>query len=124
MISMSEALPLRRLGGEWLATFDERHAWVLPFGAEISLRIINGAGWGGLLRELSIKEVRTMNGGKDKKIRSTPMTKAERARKRAEKEEETVQRLRKFAEEPPSRLDQLLKKLGRPPTLERQMREA
>ena len=61
---------------------------------------------------------------KDGKIRRTPMTKAERARKRAEKQEETVQRLRKFVEEPPSRLDQLLKILGRPPTLEQQMREA
>ena len=58
------------------------------------------------------------------KVKRVAMTKAERALKRAEKQEGTVQRLRKFAEEPPSRLDQLLEKLGRPPTLEQQMREA
>ena len=61
---------------------------------------------------------------KDGKFKRTPITKAERARKRAEKQEETIRRLRKFAEEPPSRLDQLLKILGRPPTLEQHMREA
>jgi len=61
---------------------------------------------------------------KDGKIRRTPMTKVERALKRMEKQEETVQQLRKFVEEPPSRLDQLLKILGRPPTLEQQVREA
>jgi hypothetical protein len=58
------------------------------------------------------------------KVKRVAMTKAERAIKRAEKQEETIHRLRKFVEEPPSRLDQLLEKLGRPPTLERQMREA
>jgi len=65
-----------------------------------------------------------MNSAKEGKAKRRPMTKVERALKRMEKQEETVQQLRKFAEEPPSRLDQLLEKLGRPPTLERQMREA
>ena len=58
------------------------------------------------------------------KVKRVAMTQVERALKRMEKQEGTVQRLRKFAEEPPSRLDQLLEKLGRPPTLEQQMREA
>jgi hypothetical protein len=56
-----------------------------------------------------------MSDAKDRmKVRRMPMTKAERAQKRAEKE---------LAEEPPSPLDQLLKKLGREPTFEQRLKE-
>jgi hypothetical protein len=64
-----------------------------------------------------------MNGAKGGKVRRTPMTKAERALKQAEKLEQSIQRLKELVEEPPSRLDQLLKTLGRAPTLEQHVRE-
>jgi hypothetical protein len=58
-----------------------------------------------------------------RKVGRTPMTKAERAQKRAEKERQTIQRLKELVEEPPSRLDLLLKTLGREPTLKQRVKE-
>jgi hypothetical protein len=58
-----------------------------------------------------------------RKVGRTPMTKAERAQKRAEKERQTIQRLKELVEEPPSRFDLLLKTLGREPTLKQRVKE-
>ena len=58
------------------------------------------------------------------KVKRVPMTKVERARRRAEKEEQTIRWLKELVDEPPGRLDQLLKALGHPPTLEQRLKEA
>jgi hypothetical protein len=58
------------------------------------------------------------------KVKRAPITKDERARKRAEKEKETIRRLKELVDEPPSRLDRVLKALGHPPTLEQRLKEA
>jgi hypothetical protein len=57
------------------------------------------------------------------KVKRAPITKDERARRRAEKEEQTIRRLKELVDEPPSRLDRLLKALGHPPTLEQRLKE-
>jgi hypothetical protein len=57
------------------------------------------------------------------KVKRPPMTKAEKARKRSEREERKILRWKKLADEPPSRLDRLLEALRRPPTLERRLKE-
>jgi hypothetical protein len=57
------------------------------------------------------------------KAKRVPLTKAEKARKRAEKEEQTIRRLKELVDEPPSRLDQLLKAAGHQPTLQQRLKE-
>jgi len=57
------------------------------------------------------------------KVKRATITKGERARKRAEKEEQTIRRLKELVDEPPSRLDRLLKAAGHPPTLQQRMKE-
>jgi hypothetical protein len=57
------------------------------------------------------------------KIKRPSITQAERARKRAEREERKIRRWKELADEPPSRLDRLLVALGHPPTLERRLKE-
>jgi hypothetical protein len=64
--------------------------------------------------------------GEAMKVKRTPMTKAERARRReqrrAEEQKRAIRRLKELVEQPPSRLDRLLEILGRPPTLEQQLK--
>jgi hypothetical protein len=57
------------------------------------------------------------------KVKRSPMTKAERVRSRAEREEQKIRRWKELADEPPSRLDRLLEALGHPPTLEQRLKE-
>lgn len=56
------------------------------------------------------------------KVKRVPMTKAEKAQRRAEKERAAINRLTELVEEPPSPLDRLLEALGRP-TLEQSLKE-
>ena len=57
------------------------------------------------------------------KVKRVPMTKVERARRRAEKEEQNIRRLKELVDEQPSRLDRLLKALEHPPTLQQRLKE-
>jgi hypothetical protein len=61
--------------------------------------------------------------GEVMKVKRARITKDERARRRAEKEEQTIRRLKELVDEPPSRLDRLLKALGHPPTLQQRLKE-
>jgi hypothetical protein len=64
-----------------------------------------------------------LNGREAMKVRRAPITKDERARRRAEKEEQTIRRLKELVDEPPSRLDRVLKALGHQPTLQQRLKE-
>jgi hypothetical protein len=61
--------------------------------------------------------------GKSMKGRRAPMTKGEKAQRRAEKERQAINQLKEFVAKPPSPLDRLLEALGRPPTLEQRLKE-
>ena len=57
------------------------------------------------------------------KVKRVPLTKGERARKRAEENRQAINRLRELVEEPSSPHDRLLEALGRQPTLEQRLKE-
>jgi hypothetical protein len=57
------------------------------------------------------------------KVKRVPMTKVERARKRAEEERQAINQLKEFVAKPLSPLDRLLEALGRPPTWEQRLKE-
>ena len=73
--------------------------------------------------ERSASTARGSESGGSAKVKRAPMTKDERARRRAEEERQAINRLRELVEEPQSPLDRLLEALGRPPTWEQRLKE-